>query len=167
MDLKQEVFTMTINEFLKQIEGSYNKHFTKSKCFARYANNLYRSIGIKCYLAGDNKENSGNYWDNDMFNIGFSITLDTGEFTKDTTPETDIPNNLELKAWHKTYFTKPENKYNVYGSNTLKFRKTVGDPKKIIKTLDVFFAKLKEELIKEIDLNNIHENYLELLKTKI
>jgi len=152
---------MKIKEFCQEIEKTYNKYFPTSKCFANYSSNLYRTISIKCFLAGDNKELSGNYWDNDLLGISFSISTITGEFKKDITEESIIPENLMLEVWHKHYFIKPSSRNMVYDHRSLAFRKTKGDNKKILQTLDKYFKKLYESLAQDMANNLIPENHKE------
>jgi len=133
---------MKMSELTQAIQSTYNKHFPNSKCFAHYTTNLYRTISIGCYLAADKSELSNGYWDNDMLHIKFMLETDKGEFSKDVIEESETPDNLVLEVVRKNYFIKPSG-FNVYDSKVLPYRKTKGNAKKIIATLDKYFTKLK------------------------
>ena len=71
---------MKINELMQAIENTYNKHFPLSRISVDYVGNIYRSISIGCYLAGNSTEVYNKIWRNDMLNIRFSIDAESGEF---------------------------------------------------------------------------------------
>jgi hypothetical protein len=158
---------MIIKDFLKEIETMYNKQFPTSKIFVKFNTNLYSSIIISCMLAGNNTENAGNYWENDMFNIRFSIDNEGRAFQKDITIDSELPENLQIESSMYSYLIKPENKYHAYSSHKLTFRKTKGNVEKILNTLDKFFVKLKCELLQDIEKELIHNNHLNLLLEKL
>jgi hypothetical protein len=151
--------TMTINEMIKGIEASYAKYFKGSRIFVSYTDNLYRSIGIKCFLASDKTENPSNYWDNDMLTVTFSIQLESGQFAKGTTADSETPEIMVLENWHKHYMIKPESRNLCYSSKSLSFRKTKGDANKMISSLDKFFKKLHDALAEELANDNITDNW--------
>lgn len=151
--------TMTINEMIKEIEASYAKYFKGSKIKVRYTDNLYRSIGIKCFLASTNTENPSYYWDNDMLSIAFSIQTESGELARGTTGESETPENMVLENWHKHYFTKPNSRNLCYSSASVSFRKTKGDANKMISALDKYFKKLHDALVEELANDNIPNNW--------
>lgn len=158
---------MNFKELKKEIEKSYESYFINSKCAVQLSTSLYPSISITCFLANDKSENSGNYWDNDMFSIAFSIDTITGELPKDTTEESELSNNLRLKVWRKSYLIKPENRNMCYNRTKLSFRQAKGDTTKIVKSLDKFFARLKESILKDLESNLIHDNYIDIVKRKV
>lgn len=158
---------MKVNEFLKEIEGNYNKYFTNSKCHTKLSTSLYHDIDVRCYLANNENECVNGYWENDMLSIIFSIETEEGEFPKDVNLYSDIPENLILKIHDKSYLLKSENQYLAYGRKNLSFRKTKGNSKKLINTLDKYFKKLHDELLNDIEKDNIHKDHISLLKNKI
>ena len=158
---------MKINEFMQQIETTYSKHFPLSRISVDYVGNIYRSISIVCYLAGNNTEVYNKIWRNDMLNIRFSIDAESGEFEKGTTIESEIPEKLKMEVNCKNYLIKPNNSHLVYSRRELTFRKTKGNAKKIVATLDKYFTKLKEELKNDLLAGNITDNHKELLTKKL
>ena len=158
---------MKVNEFIKEVKMSYSEQFPLSACAVEYSDNLYRSIGINCKLAGKKEENSGGYWENDMFHIRFSISAPDAQLPKGTTEETDLPEVIQLEVWDKSYLTKPENKYMAYGRRRLKFRKTTGTPESIVKTLDKYFKAIRTQLEEDVKNENITADHIELLKAKL
>jgi len=157
---------MKINELIQQIENTYNKHFPLSKCFVKLSTNLYSSIFIDCHLAGDKTELYNGYWENDIFRIRFSIDTDKGAF-KNINEMSEVPENLRMEIDSKSYLLKPANPHMAFDRRNLSFRKTKGNAKKIVATLDKYFAKLKEELIKDLQAGLIHKNHINLLTEKL
>jgi len=158
---------MKINELIQQIENTYSKHFPASKCFVNYTTNLYHSIFITCNIAANKTEVSNGIWENDILKVRFSIDTDKGQFEKGLTLESEVPENLRLEVNDKRYFIKPESKHMAYDCKTLSFRKTKGNAKKIVATLDKYFAKLKSELKSDLLAGNITDNYVNLLTEKL
>ena len=153
---------MIIKEFLNQIEGSYSKYFTNSKCSARLYKGLGRSIVIDCYLANNLNEVANRIAENDMLSISFWIH----NLPKDADLETELPEDAVITNSDKSYVIKPDNTYMAYGRKTLSYRKTAGSAK-IIKSLDKFFSNLNKSLKEDIENNLICEKHLELLKEKL
>ncbi len=158
---------MLVKYFMQEIENTYYNYFPKSRCYVRFSKNIYSSISISCYLANNEAELSGGYWENDMFSIRFYINTETGEFDKDIAEDSDLPGNLNLEADRKSYSLKPDIEFMAYGRRQLTFRKTKGEPYKILNSLDKFFNRLHQELQNDINDGAIHENYIDLLLEKI
>lgn len=158
---------LTVNELLQGIEESYRNYFTDSKCIAKLNTNLYSSISVKCLLANNRSEVANGYYENDMFNIAFMIDAEGKEFSKDITIDSVLPDNLQISIIDKGYLIKPDNKYMCYGSRKLNFRKTKGDPAKLLKVFDKWFSKLYEELKNDIANDNIHSEHINLLNEKL
>lgn len=158
---------MKMRELTNQIQQAYSKYFTDSKCSVVLSSNLYHSVSIACFLANNKTELSGGYWENDMFSIRFSIDTETGEFSKDLTLDSEVPNNARLTVSRKSYALKPPSRYFAFGTKQLAFRKTVGEGEKIVKSLDKFFSKLHAELLQDIKADLIHDNHKALLASKI
>lgn len=132
-----------VNEFLKDIENTYNKYFPNSTCWARVYDArpvVYglkqNSICINCYLAGDNRENSGGYWENDIFNITFWL--------HDVVEGDGLIDNMELTSTTHSYRIKPTNKYLAFESKRVPFRVVKGNSQKILQGFDRFCKKLRD-----------------------
>jgi hypothetical protein len=166
---KNKEAKMNITEFKTQLEKSYAKYFTNSKI--KIQNNcLGEGFNISCYLVNNIDEAINRIIQNDMFNISFEIITQTDNsnyFKPKITTLAELPQGLVLNIWHKSYITKPDNKYYVYGRKYLNYRKQKGTAEKILIILDKYFSMLNSELKKEIQNNNIHDNFIELLKTKL
>lgn len=158
---------ITVRDFLNEVKETYSNYFTDSKCDTRLITNLYNSIFINCYLANNKSECINGYFENDMFNVMFTIDTENGAFGKDIDLDSELPSNLKLEAKYKSYYIKPENEYLAYSSRKLNFRKTKGDYKKIINSLDKFFDRLSEELKTDLANDKIHSNHIDLLKEKL
>ena len=158
---------MKMKEFLNEIENSYKEQFPKSKIVAELDNRFYNSISITCFIANDINEVANRIWQNDMLSIYFSIDSINGEFAKDITIESEIPENLKIEVSRKSYLIKPENRNMCYGRRKLSFRKTTGNYNKILKSLDKFFRRLRISLEKDVELNAIHDNHISLLLEKL
>lgn len=158
---------MITSEFCTKLESIYNKHFPQSKAFAKFDSRLYSSIYVNCFLAGSREENSGAYWDNDMFSITFQIQTPSGEFPKDVTLESDMGENLLIENISKSYFLKPENHYMAYGRRKLSFRKAEGNAEKILQVFEKFCIALKKSLVEDLQNDLIHSNHKELLTKKL
>lgn len=160
---------MKTNELITAIQESYKRQFPESAIFVKYEPQMWRSIGISCFISGTREECHHGYWVNDLLKVRFSIVTDAGQLPKDTTPEGELPDNLELEVYAKSYLTKPTatEPYNVYSSKRLKFRKTKGDAEKITKTLDKYFQMLRAELEADVKQDNITADHIELLKAKL
>lgn len=141
---------MKTQDFTNAIEDTYYKHFPASRCTAKFDTRFYSSIWVNCFLAGDKSELSGNYWDNDIMSIAFSIHAESGEFSKDVTLESELPETIVLEVEHKSYLIKPESRNMVYGRRKLSFRKATGNAEKMLQVFDKYFAQLKESLVNDL-----------------
>ncbi|SRR5258706_4648131 len=150
---------MQTQEFTKAIERTYHSYFPSSAISVTFHSSLYRSIWITCYLAGNKEELSGKIWGNDILNISFSIESDSGEFSRDVTLESELPENLVLEVEHKSYAIKPETHNMAYGKRKLSFRKMQGNATKLLQVFDKYFAQLKESLTIDLASNVISEGY--------
>ncbi len=158
---------MITSEFCSNLESIYNKHFPQSKAFAKFDSRLYSSIYVNLFLAGSKEENSGSYWDNDMLHITFRIVTPSGEFPKDVTLDSELPEIILIENVHKSYWLKPEDKYSAYGRRKLSFRKAEGNAEKILKVFEKFCIALKKSLIEDLQNDLIHNNHKELLTKKL
>jgi len=158
---------MIMKNMITEIEKKYYEKFPNSRIFVKFSKNFYPSISIVCYLCNDQKEEINGYWDNDILHISFMISAENfREFSKDINLESDLL-IIGLENNHNSYYTKPESVYMAYGSKKISFRKVQGNPEKIIRSLDLFFEKLKTSLLESLNDNNIHANHFDLVKMKL
>ena len=153
---------MKVNELLNKIKESYNREFPNSKIIAELHDSLGKSLYIKCLLSNDKSEVANEIMLNDMFSIVFWCH----NVSKDITLESELDDNIVLECTEKSYLTVPEESYMCYGRRKLSYRKTTG-AEKIIKALDIFFKKLKKQLVQDLEENKIHDNHKELLINKL
>jgi hypothetical protein len=169
---------MTVGEFIAQAKQIYNEYFPNSECIAGNRRLFgLEYIIIDWLLSADVTECANNIRQNDMFHIAFSIDLeDNTESGKayevtiyDNSKRNDMPmpSIVTMDVMHKSYTTKPENKYMVYGRKALPFRKTTGSPEKILATLRKYAQKLHAMLEEDLANDNIHENHADLLRSKL
>lgn len=111
-------------------------------------------LWVQLFLAQNEQEEINGYFDNDMFGIIFKITK-TAE------------NNYIMESKQNRYLVKPTNKYLVYESKKVAFRKTQGNEDKIITTFKKYVGNLHKALVEDLKQGNIHENHITLLKQKI
>ena len=111
-------------------------------------------LWVQLLLAQNEQEEINGYFCNDMFSILFKITK---------TEE----NNYIIENENSRYLVKPTNKYLVYESKKVAFRKTQGNEDKIITTFKKYVGNLYKALLEDLEQGNIHENHLELVKEKL
>ena len=111
-------------------------------------------LWIQLLLAQNEQEEINGYFCNDMFSILFKITK-TAE------------NNYIIENENSRYLVKPTNKYLVYESKKVAFRKTQGNEDKIITTFKKYVENLHKALVEDLKQGNIHENHITLLTQKI
>ena len=157
---------MNTKKFCEKATKLYLNHFPKSAVKAYWSGNLYANVSIHCKLAASKNEVAHGIWENDILNVSFCVDLDGKRELPKGSRET-LPDKVCLTAWHRSYLTKPENPYHVYGSKKLPFRKITGTPEKILTALDKVFSGLKESLLNDLASDNIHKNHLDLVKEKL
>ena len=111
-------------------------------------------LWVPLLLAQNEQEEINGYFCNDMFSILFKITK-TAE------------NNYIIENENSRYLVKPTNKYLVYESKKVAFRKTQGNEDKIITTFRKYVENLHNALVEDLKQGNIHENHITLLTQKI
>lgn len=158
---------MLVNEFIEEVKKAYAKYFPQSKCFVKLSKNLYCSIDITCCLASDKSELSSSLWDNDMFNVRFSIDTITGALKRDITEDSELPGDLRLECNQNSYLLKPTKTFMAYDRRGISFRKTKGDNKKILTALDNFFKKQHKQLLEDYDNGLVHDHYKNMVYNKI
>ena len=133
----------------------YNEFFKDSKiAITKNSFSGDNVLWVQLYLAKTEEEEINRYFDNDMFDIIFKITK-TAE------------NNYIMENKQNRYLTKPTNKYLVYESKKVAFRKTQGNEEKIITTFRKYVENLHKALLEDLEQGNIHENHITLLTQKI
>lgn len=153
---------MKFVEFKEEIQKAYAKRFPQSACEVKILKYLGRMISIDCYMAGDKSEFLFGYASNDMFSVGMSINL-PDDFGNDD----DLPEKLVLQ-WNSSFINiKPEENWCAYDAEDVSCRKTTGDAKKIIKTLDKYFQRLFDTTKNLMEEDRIHQNYAELVSKKV
>ena len=153
---------MKYSEFKAAVEENYKKYFPFSMCSVKLYSGLGKMIFIDCYLAGNKEEFPNRISQNDMFKIGFCISVQDN-FTMDS----DMPENMVMEVQSKCYNIKPENPHCCYSSRSLPYRKTKGNTKKVLSTLDKYFRVLKENLVADLYNQNITKEHGMLLVDKI
>ena len=139
----------------KKLMQVYNDIFKNSKI--EITKNSFSGdnvLWVKLYLAQNEDEEINGYFINDMFSILFKITK-TAE------------NNYIMENIQNRYLVKPTNKYLVYESKKVAFRKTQGNEDKIITTFKKYVENLHNALVEDLKQGNIHENHITLLTQKI
>ena len=158
---------MKTSEFIQAIETAYSSKFPQSKAFVKMSHNLYSQIRIDFMSAETKEENAMNYWENDCFSIGFTISSENGQLPKDLTLDSELPQNLLLESKCNSYRIKPENQYMFCSYKKVSFRKTKGNDTKLLKTIESFIDKLHESILSDIENNNFLDSDITLLKTKV
>lgn len=137
----------------------YKTYFKDSGIAIKDWNNFLgdkkESFTVGLYLAKDSTEVASGIMGNDMFHIMFNIE------------KSSMENNYFIEAYQKSYAIKPENQYLYYSSKNLSFRRNSGDRDKILKIFEKFVKQLKNSIIEDYNNNNIHDNFIELVKNKL
>lgn len=157
---------MKTSDFIQAIETAYSSKFPQSKAFVKLSHNLYSQIRIDLMLAQDKTENAFNYWENDCFSIGFTVTLENGQLPKDLTLDSELPQNLKLESKCNSYRIKPELSYMASSNKKVSFRKTKGDSVKLIKTIESFISKLHVSILADVQNDNMLADDKALLDSK-
>ena len=158
---------MKISEFRVQIKDVYKKHFPESFVHVSHNKSLYNSIGISCCLAGERDEESGGYWENDMFHVSFSVDADGSELPRNLGADDELPEVLRLEKWHNSYAIKPENKYLAFGREVVPYRRTTGDAEKLITAFDKFCGRLRNSIEQSVTDGKIHPDYAMIASQKL
>jgi hypothetical protein len=103
-----------------------------------------------------------------IYNLSnLAVTRNATAAMKDLTRKNNPIPRIGRSSWRNYYTTKPQNKYCVYSNSYLPFRKQKGTPEKLLNILDAYFAILNKALKEELNNNNIHDNYIAILKEKL
>ena len=144
---------MNTKNFMQEVEKTYKNHFPKSLIRVKYSS-FYPSIDVTPVLAGNRDEVTNGIWQNDILSVSFTIDNNGKEFNKEVF-DGDLPDEITISADQKSYAIKPDSVYLAYGHRKLSFRKTQGNPEKILSALDKFFASLKKSLSEDLESGNI------------
>lgn len=160
---------MTIKTFCETIKGEYAKRFPDSLCVCQYSEKMiYRSITIRCFLAKNKEESLSGYLENDMLDLRFCVELEgEKEFAQGTVLESDVPENIQLKAWESRFTTIPTSQYMCYSSERIPFRMSKGNAEKIVATFAKHCDKTKDALKAAYGAGKIHKNYIDLFERKV
>lgn len=138
-----------------KLELAYKEVFKNSKiAITKNSFSGDNVLWVQLYLAKNESEEINGYFDNDILGIIFKITK-TAE------------NNYIIENENSRYLVKPTNKYLVYESKKVAFRKTQGNEDKIITDFKKYVENLHKALLEDLEQGNIHENHLELVKEKL
>lgn len=149
-----------VDDFIEDIEKTYKKYFPESLINIHKEEMLSsKSIYAECYLAKDASEVPYRQLANDMFDVTFCI--------KTLKNFNELPDSIELVWNYKSIKLKPSDERYYYDHKHLPFRKTKGDADKILKTLDRCFKLLKNTVIEEFENDNIHDDCIDVAKSKI
>ena len=151
-----------VDTFCDTVKMCYKRFFKDCICDARLVKCLGKTIFIDCYLAKDKTEFPHNIVQNDPIKVTFAITV-----PNDTEADGYLPETITLEAYQRCYATKPENKYLYCDLKKVAFRKTTGNPDKILKTLDRFFAKLHDSMMEDYKNDNLLDFEAELFKKNV
>lgn len=154
---------MTVREFLKEIEATYQEYFNGSACEAILYKGLGESICISCFLAADKNEVTNGYFDNDMIKARFWIH----NVKKGITLDDEMPESVLLESQSKCFMVKPSVDYLYCDYENVSFRKTTGSPEKIINTLEKFFQKLNTGIKLAYNNNNTMDQFKELIELRL
>jgi hypothetical protein len=163
LTIKENVGEMTVREFLNEIENIYAKYFPNSKCSARLYSGLGKAITVDCFLAGSIEECPNKISGNDMFDVSFWIY----DMPRDTELDSTMPDTITLTSDRHSFRVVPTNKYLYFDIHSIPFRKTVGTPEKCLQAFERFVKKLYDAVVAEDANGNIHNSYVDLVKTKI
>ena len=153
---------MTFQDFKNNIENVYHNKFENSAVTCRIFKCLgSRSISISCYMAANNKECISGIPANDMMRISFFISL-PNTWNKDC----PLPDNLTLRCDSKNIKVKPENEILYCSTKKVSYRKTSGDPDKLIKSFKRFVDRLYEAVEAEYRAENLLDYDMSLCSEK-
>lgn len=146
-------------QLIDELKSIYKKEFPKSHLRISFRNTFGGIIAIRMMLADDDKSEWLNgIIDNDMLIADFMI--DGFDQEGNAIKPLEFINTRSGFG----FYTKPDNKYMVYGRHKIRFRKSKGDTKKISAAFKKTVQKLKSELQSQID--NFHYHY-EPMKAKL
>lgn len=163
-DLLQEGIedNMTIGEFCKEVEESYNSYFPNSKCNAGIYKSLGSNISIKCFFANDKSELPNGISENDLFSLSFLIM----DLPRDIDEDSPMPDIIKFESSLSSITTKPTDRYMAFGREKITFRKFTGTPEKAILVLDKHFGKFYDTTVRLYKEDMIPESILELVDIK-
>lgn len=148
---------MNKTDFSHAVEVSYHKYFPDSLISLSFSRLVAGSFWIRPYLAASEKETANQNIDNDVFHVLFSV-----EGIHD-----NLNDEIVVEVHHKTFTTTPTNTFCVYGHEVFPMRKIKGNPEKVLKTLDKYFAGMRTALLEAVKTGRIHTNHIEIVNKKL
>lgn len=157
---------MDYKELGKEFEKIYNKKFKNSKCDVSTGCFIGTTLYINLFLANSKEELIGGIAMNDMFQVMFSIETVNDKDRK--IESVDFSNeDLVLECCDNSYSIIPDIPYLAYGRQKVSFRKSTGNVDKILKSFEKFVDKLYDSVVEDLNNGLIHNDYIDLVKTKI
>jgi hypothetical protein len=158
-DSLHEGATMTVGEFLSEIEDAYHDFFPDSFCSAGIWKSLGTNILIRCYFAKDKNEVPNKIMDNDLFSLDFLIQ----DLPDGLTEDSPMPESIRYDGSQMSITTKPTQKYMAFGREKITFRKFIGSPEKFIDSATKHFAKFYDTTVRLYNENMIPDSITELV----
>ncbi len=156
-----ESSSMTVDDFIKKLEGTIKKSFPTSHVVARASKNLGSSIFLQFALGKNKSEWQNGIIQNDpLFStwmIGWNAFTD-GYFIKDKI-------EAELSSGGSLTVNAEEGSHMAYGSKKIGWRKKTAPHDKIIAYFGDYFKKVKK--VAKDNKHNIPPRDLELIGKKI
>ena len=152
---------MKFNEFKERIENEFNGKFNQSLCTCKIFRCLGKSITIDCKLGKDASEWNNGIAMNDLMHVSFIIAMPDGWAEEDELPEIMVMESSEHEIK-----TKPENDILYCDYKRISYRRTAGNPEKIIKAFGKFVGKLHDTVMMEYQSENLLADDMELVETK-
>lgn len=142
-----------MEDLVNELKELYNERFENSLFHSGYGCFGKDTIFIRLYLAKNEEEVANRIMGNDMFSIMFELK--------------DLGGGYKLEKVLSSIREKPTNEYFYSSHKTIPYRIVRGDKEKIKATFKKYVDNLYKTLIEELNNGNIHENDIELLKSKI
>jgi len=152
---------MKFNEFKEKIENEFDGRFNQSLCSCRIFRCLGKSITIDCKLGKDASEWNNGIAMNDLMHVSFIIALPDGWAEED-----ELPEILVMESSEHEIKTKPENDILYCDYKRISYRRTAGNPEKIVKTFGKFVEKLHEAVMSEYQSDNLLDYDMKLIEIK-
>lgn len=143
-----EASVQTAPELAGEIIKVHNKYFPNSYIHSEYSRNISPSIMVKIALSSSKKEAPYNILDNDPAITQFAIHL-KGSVDEDDSTLTG-PITVERFRGIGLAWNYPGG----FEKVKIPFRKTTGDPQKILKAFDRYFSRLRDAVKENADALN-------------
>jgi hypothetical protein len=132
----------------------------------------YASVHLSGTMVGVSTDGNGYYIitiPEDGILVFSSISYKTKEIAVEGRKELNdlMPDSMVLEAMKSVIKVRPENRYLAYDTVKIPFRKTTGNAKKILATLEKYVTRLASIVHAEYDKDTISDGYKDLLDSKI